>query len=279
MLWCMDPQKKYPPRASFPPSWHLTVRRKLKKIEGDPTLGYGRMPPPSGPLMTPGPLDAFPPRVIYWSHALIPALALRTIRVERDAMVDDQIDVAALKAGDAAAFRAVVTSLQDRVYRTCFGFLRNQQEAEDAAQEVFIEVFDSVKDFRQEAQLSTWVHRIAVTKSMEAIRRKRRKKRLAFLVPERANELEQEPAQDPSDSSNPSAALENAEREQVLRQALDSLPDSQRVAFTLHQVEGLSYDEITKVLGNSLSAVESLIHRAKKNLQERLYDYYSKERE
>ncbi len=206
---------------------------------------------------------------------MIPGLALRTIGVKTDSM-DEKIDIAALKGGNEAAFRNIVELLQDRVYRTCYGFLRSPQEAEDAAQEVFIEVFNSVKDFRAEAQLATWVHRIAVTKSIEAIRRKRRKKRLAFLVPDRIGEIEQELIEDRSDGTNPAVLLENAEREQVLNRALNSLPDSQRVAFTLHKVEGLSYEEITKIMGNSLSSVESLIHRAKTNLQKRLYDYYAK---
>jgi RNA polymerase sigma factor (sigma-70 family) len=208
------------------------------------------------------------------SEALTPALGLRTIPVGKYAM-DDQINIMALKAGDEETFREVVRSHQDRVYRTCYGFLRNPQEADDAAQEVFIEVFNSVKNFREEAQLSTWIHRIAVTKSIEAIRRKRRKKRLAFLVPDRGRDVTQEQIQDPSLAGNPVAVLENAEREKTLKQALDSLPDSQRVAFTLHQVEGMSYAEISKVMGNSLSAVESLIHRAKTNLQKRLYHYYA----
>jgi RNA polymerase sigma factor (sigma-70 family) len=212
------------------------------------------------------------------TEALIPGSGVRTMRVERDSM-DSQINVAALKLGDEDAFRSAVDSLQDRVYKTCFGFLRNQHEAEDAAQEVFIEVYNSVKDFREEAQLSTWVHRIAVTKSIEAIRKKRRKKRLAFLLPDRSDEAEQFEVRDVSDSSNPVAVLENAERERVLRRALDALPDSQRVAFTLHNVEGMSYEEICKVMGNSLSSVESLIHRAKLNLKKRLYDYYSTSRE
>jgi RNA polymerase sigma factor (sigma-70 family) len=207
---------------------------------------------------------------------LIPAAALRSFRVRTDAM-DEKIDIAALKAGDGDAFRGIVELLQDRVYRTCYGFLRSPQEAEDTAQDVFIEVFNSVKDFRGEAQLSTWVHRIAVTKSIEVIRRKRRKKRFAFLVPDRADRTEQEPIAFQSDGSDPAAMLENAERGEVLNRALDSLPYSQRVAFTLHKVEGLSYEEITKIMGNSLASVESLIYRAKTNLQKRLHDYYAEE--
>lgn len=205
---------------------------------------------------------------------MISAVALSTIRFRTDAM-HEKIDIAALKAGDETEFRNIVELLQDRVYRICYGFIRSPQEAEDVAQEVFIEVFNSIGDFREAAQISTWVHRIAVTKSIEAIRRRRRKKRLAFLVSDQREEKEQEKIADQSDGSNPAAMLENAEREQVLTRALDSLPDSQRVAFTLHKVEGLSHEEITRIMGNSLASVESLIHRAKASLQKRLYKYYA----
>lgn len=205
---------------------------------------------------------------------MISAVALSTIRFRTDAM-HEKIDIAALKAGDETEFRNIVELLQDRVYRICYGFIRSPQEAEDVAQEVFIEVFNSIGDFREAAQISTWVHRIAVTKSIEAIRRRRRKKRLAFLVSDQREEKEQEKIADQSDGSNPAAMLENAEREQVLTRALDSLPDLQRIAFTLHKVEGLSHEEITKIMGNSLASVESLIHRAKASLQKRLYKYYA----
>jgi RNA polymerase sigma factor (sigma-70 family) len=184
------------------------------------------------------------------------------------------IDVAALKAGDEDAFRTMVDSFQDRVFNTCLGFLQTRQEAEDVAQEVFIEVYRSLGHFRGEAKLSTWVYRIAVTKSLQEIRKRRRKKRLAIFTSNEQAEDSLASAGESDESNHPLAQLENKERAEVLYSALSKLPESQRVAFTLHKIEGLSYQEISDVMDTSIPSVESLIHRARANLRKRLYNFY-----
>ena len=83
----------------------------------------------------------------------------------------------------------------------------------------------------------------------------------------------------PADFVHPGVQLENQERASILFKNIDKLPDNQKVAFTLHHVEGLSYQEITEVMQTSLSAVESLIHRAKHNLRKSLGQYYAQNRE
>lgn len=180
--------------------------------------------------------------------------------------------IARLQRQEAAAFKELVTHHQDRVFNTCMGFLRNQEDAEDIAQEVFIEVYESIGKFRADSKLATWIYRISVTKSLELIRKRKRKKRMAFFQAllgdsETANRV-------PDPVGHPGVLLENQEKATILFQAIDQLPDNQRVAFTLHKVEGLPYQEIAAVLEVSLSSVESLMHRAKKNLQKKLYQYY-----
>ncbi|HLF34034.1 MAG TPA: sigma-70 family RNA polymerase sigma factor, partial [Cyclobacteriaceae bacterium] len=96
-------------------------------------------------------------------------------------MVSDSQFVGLLRRGDEQAFRQLVEEYQDKVYNTCLGFVRNEEEADDLAQEVFVEVFSSVQSFRGDSKLSTWIYRIAVTKSLELIRSKKRKKRFAVL--------------------------------------------------------------------------------------------------
>lgn len=182
-----------------------------------------------------------------------------------------------LQLGDDHAFRILVEEHKDRVYNTCLGFLRNPHDAEDVAQDVFMRVFESINDFREDAALSTWLYRIAVTKSLELIRKRKRKKRSGFF---RALMNKDEEPDDTSDNSffgHPGVALENKERAQVLLKAIEQLPANQRIAFTLHKLEDLSYKEIAEVMEASLSAVESLMYRAKKNLQQELYNYYKME--
>ncbi|MDX2245684.1 MAG: RNA polymerase sigma factor [Bacteroidia bacterium] len=177
-----------------------------------------------------------------------------------------------LKAGEEKAFRQLVENWQDRVYNTCWGFLRNDEDAEDMAQEVFMEVYRSVGKFEAQAQIGTWLYRIAVNKSLELIRSRKRKKRFAFLLSFSSDT----PFTEPHSTDHPGVILENRERAGLLFQAMEKLPESQRTAFTLHKVEGLSYVEVGEIMHQSVSSVESLMVRAKKNLQKYLADYYQK---
>jgi RNA polymerase sigma-70 factor, ECF subfamily len=178
-------------------------------------------------------------------------------------------------AGDESAFKVVYNDNYRKVLNACYRFVNNREQAEDLAQEVFIEVFRSLKNFRSEAKLSTWIYRIAVTRSIDQLRAQKRKKRFAFLksLTEEDNMIEQIPARDYED---PGFNLENEERIKVLNWALGSLSGNQRVAFTLSKYDEMSYKEIAEILETSISSVESLIHRAKKNLEKKLYNYYKK---
>ena len=81
-----------------------------------------------------------------------------------------------LTAGNETAFRLLLETYRDRVINICFRFLMNREEAEDAAQEVFIEIFQSIRKFRGDSKLSTWIHRVAVSKSLDELKKKKRKK-------------------------------------------------------------------------------------------------------
>lgn len=181
-----------------------------------------------------------------------------------------------LKNGSEKAFRELVESYKNKVVNTCFGFVHNYDDADDIAQEVFIEVFNSIKYFKEDSTLSTWIYRIATNKSLDFIRKSKRKKRWADLTRlslsdnENINNLV-------TDSKNPFDVLEDKERFAALNNAIDKLPENQKASFTLHKYEDLSYKEIAEILDTTISSVESLMHRARKNLQKTLYNYYKKE--
>lgn len=179
-----------------------------------------------------------------------------------------------LKKGDESAFKLIVETRKDLVYNTALGLLQSAEDAEDITQEVFIKVYESVHQFKGESAFSTWLYKIAVTKSLELIRSRKRKKRFAFItsILGENNELKH----DPPEFHHPGIQLDNRERAATLFKAIAKLPDNQRVAFTLHKLEGVSYIEIGEVMQLSVSAVESLIHRAKSNLKKDLQDYYLK---
>lgn len=177
-----------------------------------------------------------------------------------------------LKQKDEAAFKTVVETWQDMVFNTVLGIVQNPEDAEDVSQEVFVQVYESVNSFKGESKFSTWLYRIAITKAMDHIRKKKRKKRFAFV--QSLFGVDNEVLHDPPDFHHPGISLDNKERAAVLFMAIDKLPENQKIAFNLHKIEALSYQEVSMVMKLSLSSVESLLHRAKNNLKQTLEDYY-----
>jgi RNA polymerase sigma factor (sigma-70 family) len=187
--------------------------------------------------------------------------------------MDDLEIIAKLKLGDDDVFPIVVGKYQKLVLNCAYKFLRNKESAEDITQEVFLEVFESIHAFKGESRLSTWIYRIAVTKSLNHLKSLRRKKRFAVFV----SVFEGEKAEDPAASMammGPDRQLENQDRARILSWALDRLPDNQRIAFTLSKYDELNYEEISSIMNMSISSIESLLHRAKTNLKKILSRYY-----
>ena len=180
-----------------------------------------------------------------------------------------------LKLKDNEAFKIVVDTWQDMVYNTVVGILQNAEDAEDVSQEVFIQICESIKSFKGDSKFSTWIYRIAVSKSLDHLRKKKRKKRFAFI--QSLFGKDEEPVYDPPDFFHPGVALENKENAAVLFKAIAALSQNQNIAFVLNKVEGLSYQQISEVMQITETAVDSLLHRAKKNLREDLENYYRKQ--
>jgi RNA polymerase sigma-70 factor (ECF subfamily) len=124
--------------------------------------------------------------------------------------------------------------------------------------------------------LSTWLHRIAVNKSLNHLRKNKIKKyiddleSLIITNKQSAREIED------NKTMHPGKSIEQAEKARILYQAVNSLSVNQRISFILNKYDDLSYKEIAEIMNTTVSAVESLIHRAKINLQKKLYDYYKK---
>jgi RNA polymerase sigma factor (sigma-70 family) len=181
-----------------------------------------------------------------------------------------------LQSRQALAFRYLVDTYQTKVYNTVLAIVQHPEEAEDVAQEVFMEVYESIDKFRGDAKVSSWLYRIATTKALEAYRKKKTQKRWGGFLGSLFGD-NNEVVHHPADFVHPGVLLENKERAGILFKAIAKLADNQKIAFTLHHVEGLSYQEITEVMQLSLSSVESLLFRAKTNLRGLLREYYSKE--
>jgi RNA polymerase sigma-70 factor (ECF subfamily) len=178
-----------------------------------------------------------------------------------------------LKKNDEIAFGFLVDLFSKKVYNTCVGMLQNLEDAQDVTQEIFITIHLNVKDFKEESSLSTWIYRISVNKCLEFIRKKNRKKRSGIFRSIFSFDGEQA-IENHSDFSHPGIQLENKERSIALFKAIGLLPEQQQTAYILHKVEQVSYNEIAVIMEVSLSAVESLLFRAKQNLKKHLATYY-----
>jgi len=190
-------------------------------------------------------------------------------------MSDHEI-IEQLKQGNEQAFKRLIDNYQKLVVNTCYGMVRNREDAEDIAQDVFIEVYRSVQHFRADAKLSTWLYRIAVNRSLNHIRDNKKHKWFRSFEKEVEAKNRQLEELESSGSEHPEFELENKQRALILNEAINSLSENQRVAFTLSKYEDLSYQEIAQVMELSVSSVESLLFRAKKNLQKKLHTCYKK---
>jgi RNA polymerase sigma-70 factor (ECF subfamily) len=165
-----------------------------------------------------------------------------------------------LRAGDHAAFNELVMTHRNRVINTCYRFLLDKKDAEDISQEVFIEVYQSIRSFRGKSKLSTWIYRIAVTKSLDELKKRKRKKRFSAIG--KVLHLD-EVADWIGGGTMPDKIMQEKESMQEVAQALNTLPDNQRVAFTLSKIEGYNNAEIAEIMNTTKIAVESLVSRAK----------------
>ena len=177
-----------------------------------------------------------------------------------------------LKQKDESAFKTIVDTWKDMVYNTALGIVQSPEDAEDIAQEVFVRVYESIGTFKGESKFSTWIYRITVTRSLDHLRRKKRKKRFAFV--ESLFGKNDELINDPPDFFHPGVATEKREDAATLFKAIAELPENQNTAFVLNKIEGLSYQQISEIMKMSESAVDSLLHRAKMNLRKKLQNYY-----
>ena len=171
--------------------------------------------------------------------------------------------------GDADAFELLVNRHQTSALNLIYRFIGDRTQAKDLAQEVFIRVWQAVGSYQPKAKFTTWIYRITANLCINELKSSRRRKLFQFLRfgEDQENTIEEVLV---DDSPSPEDLLLSREQSRRISDALQSLPDNQRLALILKRYDDLSYQEIAKVIGCSVSAVESLIVRAKRSLQEKL---------
>jgi RNA polymerase sigma-70 factor (ECF subfamily) len=190
--------------------------------------------------------------------------------------MDEQISseelMARIAKGDEDAFEILVNRHQTSVSNLIYHFIGDKTQAKDLAQEVFLRVWQAAKTYKPKAKFTTWLYRIGANLCLNELKSARRKKWFSL---NRSDENSEHTFEETLTDSAPSAEdlLLSKERSRQISDALQSLPENQRMALILKRYDDLSYQEIAQIIGCSVSAVESLLVRAKRSLQEKLKNY------
>ena len=169
------------------------------------------------------------------------------------------------KLGDAAAFQALYDKHKRRVYSLCLRMTANTAEAEDLAQEAFLQLFRKIATFRGESAFSTWLHRLSVNVVLMHLR----KKSLPVVSLEETTQGAEEDSPKRDFGADDIALAGSIDRMQLQR-AVDNLPPGYRTIFVLHDIEGYEHNEIAKIAGCSIGNSKSQLHKARMKLRDLL---------
>lgn len=178
-----------------------------------------------------------------------------------------------LKDGDAQAFDTLVVRYSADVYAFLIRLTEDVEEAQDLTQETFLRALKSVKNFRGDADLKTWLFRIAINESRNRFRWWKRRKSNVTISLDAENPLTETPMSETLTSksaANPETETLRREREKALRQALLELPENFREAVILRDIEGFTYEEIAVALEANVGTVKSRIARGREELRKKL---------
>ncbi|MEO8648303.1 MAG: sigma-70 family RNA polymerase sigma factor [Acidobacteriota bacterium] len=187
-------------------------------------------------------------------------------------LTSDSDFVVRLQTGDAEAFDTLITRYAPEIHGLLYRLTLNAEEAADLTQETFLSAFKAIKGFRGDSELKTWLYRIAVNQSRNRYRWwKRRQADKSISLDELSSPTDRPMSEDVADlKEGPEAELLRRERHHELAAALNKLPEAFRIAVVLCDIEGMSYEEISRMLDVNLGTVKSRIARGRDELRRRL---------
>lgn len=186
-------------------------------------------------------------------------------------MPDDQEFLTRLRQHEAAAFTELFETYADRIYRLALGLLKQEDDAEEVVQATFVSAFEALDRFEPQAQLSTWLYRIAYNHALMLLRRRH----AVLPLPEEEEDGIPFPVQLVDWSHLPDQYALSGEAQAVLRTAITELPVGLRAAFLLRDIEGLSTAECAHIQGLTEAACKVRLHRARLRLREQVSSYFS----
>jgi len=186
--------------------------------------------------------------------------------------LSDERLVGSARGGDVAAFTVLARRYQNRIYGMIMGMTRNHQDADDLAQETFLQAFRALDGFRGRSSFYTWIYRIAVNLTLNFLKKAGREKNRAVI------ELDAfaEGLDEQKKSSSPEKSSLRREFRKSLKEAIDALPLVYRSAFVMVEYQGMSHRQASEVLKCSENTVSWRMHKARKMLQTSLKPYWER---
>lgn len=173
------------------------------------------------------------------------------------------------KSGDIGAFEQLVENYQKKVFNIALRMIGNYDDAGDLTQEVFIRVFKSIKSFKEQSSFSTWLYRITTNVCLDELR-KRKNKKVISLDEELKLDDSEVKRQIESDDPSPEETAEKEELKKIIKKAINDLTEEHRVVIVLRDIQGFSYEEISRIINCPEGTVKSRINRARQALKELL---------
>ena len=186
--------------------------------------------------------------------------------------VDEQELVRRARRGDLEAYDELIRRYQERIYATIYHMTANHEDANDLAQEAFIKAYQALKSFKGGSSFYTWVYRIAVNKTINFLKQRKHRSQMSL------NDLDFNVEHDPDlvaliSDKTPRRDVNLAELQEKLNEAMQKLSEQHRLVVTLHDVQGLSHEEIAKIMDCNIGTVRSRLFYARQQLQAYLSDY------
>jgi RNA polymerase sigma factor RpoE len=188
------------------------------------------------------------------------------------APIDESVLVERTRKGDLEAYDELVRRYQERVYATVYHMTSNHEDANDLAQEAFIKAFHALKSFKGGSSFYTWVYRIAVNKTINFLKQRKNKHQMSL------DDLDFNAEHDPDlvaliSDKTPRREINLSELQEKLNEAMQKLSEPHRLVVTLHDVQGMSHEEIAKIMDCNIGTVRSRLFYARQQLQAHLSDY------
>lgn len=183
---------------------------------------------------------------------------------DNQAMEENEI-VKLAQQGDKEAFSVLVRKYQNKVFGLAINIVHNHETADDLAQEIFIKAYQALPRFRYQSEFGTWLYQIAINHIRDYLRRHKKEKDDLCL-----DEIPEIRAEEKEISERLAESQEEERRKRLIREKMEEMPEKYRLILSLRDIQGLSYEEISKMLKLSAGTVDSRLHRARRLLRKKL---------